>query len=111
LAVVIYGLQCIRISINSDMSDLGCRYQPQHPFYHSKACPQNSDNPDFFPGNNLSIGCTYWSFHLNLFQWQVARDFISHQSGDLRDEISKILRARVLIPDKRQFMLDKGMIN
>ena len=117
LAVVFHRLKGVRVAVEPDMAYF-CgrdhikrgRNQARYTIHHAQAGPKDRDHSQLAAGQLLYDSFGDRSFDLHVCQLQVAGRFVTHQSGDLRDNGAKILCPDVLSPDHANLMLDQRVV-
>ena len=90
---------CLRITVQTDMSDLCRRNQSCYTIYHSKTCTKDRYDRQFFTGDHRTFACLDWSLDLHILGWQIAKCLISHQYGNLLDQFTELICSCIFVAD------------
>ena len=110
LAVVLHGLQRLRIPVESDVAHLGRGDQREDAVHHTQAGPEYGDNGQLFPGDGLESASGHGGLNLHFFQRQIAGGLVAHQRGDFRHHLTKILYAGVFVPEDGELVLQQRVV-
>ncbi len=103
-------LRKVQAAVQTDVAHLAGGDHGDHTVDHAETGAQNRNNGKLFAGQTLYLCVSNGSFDLDFLERKVARGFITHEHGDLADELTEFLHARVLIAEDGQLMLDQGVV-
>ena len=109
-AIVFYRFVSFRISVKTNMADLSIRHQSQHAVHHTQSRSKDRNDGNVFALQHVYLSVADRSRDLHLFQRQLSRSFITHQHGNLSNQLSEVLDARILLTDHSSLVLDQRMI-
>jgi hypothetical protein len=109
LAVVLYGLMRIGITVHTDVSDSCGREEFKNAVYHSETSPKDRYEGNGSISEDLE-GCSCdRSFDLLVDEGEILGHFIDHQFCQLIGQLTEILGVGVLVSHKRELVLDQRM--
>ena len=91
LAVVFYGLVCIGIAIETDMTDLCHGNKLKNAVYHAETGAQYRNDRELFARDDLACHLCDGGFDFVVAQRQISRDLITHEHGNLIEKNAEIL--------------------
>ena len=111
LAIILYRLQGLRITIHADVSNLCCRNHLQHPIYHAKACAKDRNNRQLLTLQLLGRAVCYRGIDFHILQLQVASCLIADQHCNLAYGLTKCLGSCCSSADKSDLVLNQRVIH
>ena len=108
--IILDGFQGLRIAEQADVANLDVGHHADHTVHHAEPGTEDGDNRELLAGNPFAVCHGNRCFDVDRLQGEISRGFIAHQHGDLRDDLTELLYAGVLIAQNRQLVLNQGMI-
>ena len=93
------------------MSDARSRNECQNAVKHAESRAQDGHDAKLLALKHLRVTRCDGRFDLHIAQREIARDLVRHKHCDLREQLAKLLRPRLLHAHERQFVLDERMVN
>ena len=111
LAVIFYGLQCLGISVQTDVADLSCRDHGQHAVYHAQTCSEDRNYSELL-ALDLLYGCLAdRCLDLNIFKLKMSCSLIALKHCDLADAFAELLGSDLFAADEADLMLDHRVVH
>ncbi len=111
LTIILDGLEGIRITIQTDMTDLRGRNQAHDTVDHTQTGTQNRYNRQLLSGDDFGLSAADGRFDLNRTQRQITSNFISHEHGNLVKQLTEFLRAGFLISHQGHLVLNQRVVH
>ena len=108
LAVILDRLEGLRVAIQADVADLGCRDHLQNTLYHAETCAQDRNESDLLAGE-LTLGNR--GLDGDLLERQITGRLVAHQHGDLGSGLAEFLDAGGLVAHQAQLVLDQRVVH
>ena len=99
------------VAIEAYMPYLRYGDKGQKAVHHSEPGPEYRHYGEFAAGDLHCFHRTYRSLNFNVFQRQVAGDFVAHQQGDFLEEFAEILASGLLHTHNGQLVLNHRMVD
>ena len=110
-AVIFMRFVCLRISVQSNMSDLCRRYQSCDSINHSKAGAKHRHNCKLFTCDHRCHTCFQRSFHFHILQRKISQRLKSHKNRNFLDQLTKLICSSAFVTEQRNFVLNQRMLH
>ena len=110
LAVVLHGVQGLRVPVQADVTHLGGGDQGQDAVHHTQTGAEDGHDGQLLASQLLKGTGSHRGLDLHILQGEVPGGLVALQGGDLRDDLPEFLHAGLLVPQDAQLMLKQGMV-
>ena len=111
LAVIFHRLQCLRISVQTDMTDFRGRDEGQHTFDHAQARAQDGHDRKLLALKDMGFGGADGGLYIFFVHFKISGSLIAFQHGDLADRLAEFLGTCLFTADNTDLMLYQGVIH
>ena len=87
----------VGVAVESDVSDLGDRNETQKSVYHAESGAENRNYRELLAGYQKRGRLCDRSLDFDLFERQVARQFVAHQHRYFIEQLAEVLGAGLLV--------------
>ena len=110
LAVVFVGLVGLRVAVEADVADLGRGHQGKDAVDHAETCAEDGHDGHLLAGDDGAHGVFNGGLHGDFLCGQVPKSFIPLEHGNFGNQGPELVRARGLVPQAGNLVLNQGML-
>ena len=102
---------CLRVSVQSDMSNLGCRNKFKHSVHHTESCSQDRNDCHLLALKFLNRSLTDRSLNRNIRKLQISGSLITDEHCNLRYCLTEVLGTCLFPSDVSNLVFNEWMIH